>query len=108
AGARAPSPGAHAGTGRHVSEGPVAVVVIQRVAAVARDVEILEAVVVVVADGDAHAVEVLRHAGDPGPLGDVDKRAVAGLVIETVPELRVCLVRPFALGHRIVDAGAVR
>ena len=69
-------------------ERAVAVVVVERVAAVVGDVEVLEAVVVVVADRDAHAVAVLRHAGEAGLLRDVGEGAVGVLVVEAVPELR--------------------
>ena len=92
----------------HVGERAVAVVVIQRVAAVIRHVEIFEAVVVVVAHRDAHAVLVLRHAGESRLLRDIDERAVRSLVVQPVPECRVGLVRQLARGHRVVEPGAVR
>jgi hypothetical protein len=46
-----------------------------------RDVEIGEAVGVVVADSDAHAVAA---AGDAGFFGDVGERAVAIVAVERV------------------------
>ena len=80
---------------------------VERVAAVAGDVDIFEAVVVVVADRHAHAVVVLRHSGEAGLFRDIGERAVGVLVIEPVPELAVGLVGQFAIRHGIVDLGAV-
>ena len=58
-GARTPAAAAHARARGHVGESAISVVAVQRVAAESGEVQILEAVVVVVADRDAHAVEVL-------------------------------------------------
>ena len=75
-GAGAPLSRSHSGDFRHVDERAVPVVTIERVSAVVGDVDVCEAVVVVVADRDAHAVVVLRHAGETGLLRHVGKRAL--------------------------------
>ena len=54
-----------AGLFRDVGEGAVAVVAIEPVLAVVGDEEVVEAVVVVVADADAHGPSGLRRAGRP-------------------------------------------
>src|SRR5205085_2816030 len=71
AGAGAPAAAANARPLRHVRKGAVAVVAIQRVAAIARQVQVGVTVVVVVGGGDAHAVGGLIAAGQAGRLGDV-------------------------------------
>src|SRR5262249_36288572 len=81
--AGAPAVGGHAGARRDVGEGTVPVVVVQDVAAVLRDVEIVESVVVVVANCGAHAV---GGAGDVRLLGDVGEGAVPVVAIEAAPE----------------------
>ncbi len=84
-----------AGAHSDIGEGAVAVVVVQVIAAVARDVQVFEAVVVVVADSHAHAV---AHALQPGLLGHVLEGAVLALVVEPVPVFGRLLLRDCALG----------
>ena len=69
----------------HVGERAVAVVVIQDVVAVAGDEEVVEAVVVVVADGDRRCPARARQAG---LLGDVGEGAVAVVPVETIGRAR--------------------
>ena len=72
-----------------VGEGAVAVVVIENRPAVGGDEEVGKAVVVVVADGHAHAE---GPAGDAGLLGDVGERAVAIVLVERVADRLLGLV----------------
>ena len=106
-GAGAPLSRSHSGGFRHVRERAVPVVTVERVSAEVGDVDVCEAVVVVVADRDAHAVVVLRHAGEASLLRHVGKRAIGVLVIEAVPEARARLVRQFVRRHRVIDLRAV-
>src|SRR5882762_3417993 len=106
-GARAPPAGGDSGRFRDVGERAISVVVVQRVAAVVGHVDIFEAVVVIVAHGDAHSVVVLRHSGEARLFRDVGKRAVGVLVIEPVRELPVGLVGELAVRHGIVDLCAI-
>ena len=65
-----------------VGEGAVAVVVVEPVAAEGGYIQVFEAVVVEVTDGDAHAVADALQAGF---FGDVLEGAVFFLVVEAVP-----------------------
>ncbi len=80
---------AHAGLVRHVGKRAIAVVVIEDVLAVLRDVKIGEAIVIVVAPDAAQAIGVARHAG---LLRDVRERAVAVVVVERVAGRDAALV----------------
>src|SRR5260221_257785 len=93
---------------RYFGERPVSVVVVERVAAVAGHVNILEAVIVIIAYGYAHCVVVLRHSGESGLFRHIRECAVGVLVIEPVPEPAIRLIRQFAIRHGIVDLRAVR
>ena len=90
-----------------VGERAVAVVVVQRAAAVRGDEDVGVAVVVVVGDGAAHAE--LRAAGDAGLVGDVGERAVAVVLVERVLERRLRLVEVAgaAVDHEDVDPAVV-
>jgi len=80
-GAGAPSRSAHAGLGRHVGEGAVAVVVIENAVWILSDIQIGESVAVVVSHGHAHSVSIALDASFGG---DVSERAVAIISIERV------------------------
>src|SRR5258708_4527464 len=108
AGAGAPSAGSNSGLLRYIGEGSVSVVVVEGVAAVAGHVNILEAVIVIIAYGYAHCVVVLRHSGESGLFRHIRECAVGVLVIEPVPEPAIRLIRQFAIRHGIVDLRAVR
>ena len=107
-GAGAPASGGDAGAGGDVAERPVAIVAIQRIAAEVGHVEIGEAVVVVVGCGGAHAVGILRHARKPRFLGHIHERPISLLAEQPVPVLRVRLVGPPVVRHRIRELRAVR
>src|SRR5438874_11857799 len=81
--AGAPVVGRTADTGLrgHVFESSVPIVVEQMIAADAGYDQVLESVVVVVADRNAHAVET--HV-EPGPGGDVGEMSFALVVVEGV------------------------
>jgi hypothetical protein len=64
-----------------VGEGAVAIVVIEDILAVVGYVQILEAVVIVIADADALAPAAVREAGF---LGDIGKRAVVIVAVEMI------------------------
>ena len=68
--ARTPARIVHARLFGYVGEGSVSVVVVEHVVSKIRDVQILEAVIVVVANGDSHSVSDVSYAG---LLGDVNK-----------------------------------
>src|ERR1700674_4644680 len=61
----------------HVGKGAVTIVVIELIAAVSGHIQILEAIVVIIARGDSHTI---ARALETGPLGDIFKRAVLFLM----------------------------
>ena len=107
-GAGAPSAGPDPRAGGDVGERAVSLVAIEPVAAIAGDVEIREAVVVVVADRHAHPVDAVCGAAETGLLRHVDEGAVTLLPVQAVPEPRVRLVGPLPRRLRVVDPRAVR
>src|SRR6266403_2156979 len=70
----------------YVGEGTVSVVVIQNAAAVLRHIDIGESVAIIVANSHALAKSPCSHAGF---LGDVGKRSVAVVSIQSVSQWRV-------------------
>ena len=79
---------------RHVGERAVAVVVQQHRAAEAGAIEVHEAVVVVVAGRDAHAVGLDVDAAGGGDVGEVQRARAVGrhrevVAVEAVPERRL-------------------
>src|SRR5450432_767964 len=90
-GARAPTAGLNAGARRDIGERSVTVVVVQRVAPESGDVDVFETIVVEIAHGHSHAITILRHSGEARFFGDVGKRAVRILPVETVPEFPIGL-----------------
>ena len=81
--ARCPSRSGYSGLFGDVGEGAIAVVAIENAAAVLRDVEIGEAIGVVVADRDTHAV---ASTGHPGFFRHIGEGAVAVVVVEGIAE----------------------
>jgi hypothetical protein len=103
--ARRPAARADARLLRHVAERPAAVVAVERVAAVARHVQIRVAVVIEVPDRRA---AVVARALQPCLRGHVIESPVGVLLIEPVPERRVALVRLPRGSHPLVNARAIR
>jgi len=85
-GAGAESAGAYSGLFGYVFKLAVAQVVIERVAAVAGDVNILQAVVVVIGYGHAHAPAFVSQSRGAGDVGEVD------FVILKISILRVAIL----------------
>src|SRR5262249_23942931 len=106
-GAGTPSSAPDARLRGYIGKGSVAIIVIQGISAVAGYIDILEAVIVVVADRHSHAVEVLGHSAEPGFPGNIAESAIRILVVQTIPEFRIRFVRHLAVGHGIVNASAV-
>jgi hypothetical protein len=104
-GARGPFAAGDAGLGRGVGEAACALVAIELVGEDAGDVEVLVAVVVVVADRDSLAV---ARAGEARRLRHVLEAAVRLLAVEAVPVARPVLLRQGAGRHRVVDPRPVR
>ena len=77
---------------------------IENVSAVACDVKINEAVRVIICCGDAHRVALTFHSG---ACGHILKRSISLLMIETIPEFRVALIRVSTLRHRVIEPRAV-
>ncbi len=80
---------------RDIDERALAGVAKEAILADAGDEQVGEAVVVVIADGDAHAV---HFDVEPGGFGDVGERAVAIVVIEAERGALLLVARPI---HRI-------
>ena len=76
----APSSRANTSFGGDIGKGPISIVVIKGVATIAGYVNVLESVVVIVTDCNPHAVVILRHSGQAGPLGHVGEGAIRGLM----------------------------
>ena len=81
-----------------VGEGPVSIVVVQRVASHSRDEQVGKAVVVVVRDRRS---DIVAGAPEPGLLGDVRELPPAVVPQETVPVFRGVFAKR-------ADIGAVR
>ena len=77
---------------------------IKAIAAVRSDEKVLEAVIVIVADRDSHAVAL---ALQPRSFGYVLEGAVCLLVIQPIPVLRAGLLRNRSFRRRIVQGSAV-
>ena len=77
---------ADAGLLRYIGERAVAVVVVELVAAIGGDIKVLESVVIVVADGNAHAVAGSLQAGF---FRNVFECAIFLLMVEAIPVLRI-------------------
>ena len=107
-GAGAPSVSRDPCTGRDVGERAVSLVAIEPVAAIAGDVEIREAVVVVVADRRAHPIDAVGGAAETGFLCLVHEGAVALLPVQAVPESRLRFVGSLSRRLRIVNPRPVR
>src|SRR5713226_8642701 len=75
--------------GGDIREGSVAVVVIQDVLSVARDEEIGIAIIVVVADRDAHAVVASAGAGQACGFSHIRETAIFILAIKAIPVARI-------------------
>src|SRR5260370_20348278 len=68
-----------------IGKSAVTIVVIQDIFAVVGNVNVREAIVVIVADRNAHPVVAVASIGQASLLGDVGETAVLVLAIETVP-----------------------
>ena len=87
---------------------PSPVVVVEGVAVVVGDVEVGEAVVVVVADRRPHAVAVLRHPREARLLRDVGERAVGASGGRGGSRSEGPTCRAASRGHGILEPRAVR
>ena len=90
----------------HIFEFAVAQVVIERVAAVAGDVNILEAIVIVIGDGDAHAPAFAREAGGFRDVGELYVGGSGASVLMIERDQRVAAIA-VALHGRAVDGDDV-
>src|SRR5213593_4410189 len=70
---RMPLAARHSGLRRHVGEGTIAIVVIENILSIARDVQIRISVIVVIADRNAHTVVPVSGLRQASLLGDIDK-----------------------------------
>ena len=77
---------------------------VELVAAVRGDVKIFEAVIIVIADRDAHAVTNTLQAGF---FGHVFESAIGFLVVKAIPVTRAGLLRDSALGSRVLEGRAI-
>src|SRR5437899_1758639 len=91
-GAAAPSTAFDAGLRRHISECSVPVVVVKRVRAVTRDIEVEKAVVVVIAHRHARAeTAVARYARR---LSHINKSSFAGIAQQGIARRRLARAQP--------------
>ena len=80
-----PSRVGNTGFGSNVAEGAIAAVAIQHVSPVTGDVEVSEAVVIVVRSGYAHAVVSIARRRESGGEGYIGIAAVFVLTVEAIP-----------------------
>ncbi len=80
---------------------------IENILSVAGDVEIGEAVIVVIADGHSHSVVAVSGIGQPRFLSDVGEAAVFVLPIQPVPVTRVLAIEILRQTHGTGYASAV-
>ena len=92
---------------RHVRERAIAIVVIEDVVAVTRDVDIREAVIVVVAGGNPHAVVPVAGAVEARSLRHIREAAIRVLAIQTVPVGRLSARKSSRKFYRVVETPAV-
>ncbi len=93
--------------GGDIREGSIAVVVIQDVLSVARDEEIGIAIIVVVADRDAHAVVASARARQACGFRRVREAAIFILAIKAIPVARVGTIKFLWKQHRAGHAPAI-
>jgi hypothetical protein len=72
---------------------------VERIATVTRYIDILEAVVIVVAHRNPHIVVVLRHPSEASFFRDIGKCAIGVLMKEPIPVLAVGLVWQFVVSR---------
>ena len=77
---------------------------VEMVPAIAGDVKICIAVLIVIGDRDPHVIAVALQSC---VFGHVFKRAIGFLVIKPVPELRIAFVRHCVFRHRVPQQGAI-
>ena len=82
-GAGAPTRVVHPGLDRNIGESTVTVVVIENVLSKVCDVEVLEAVVIVVTDSDSHSV---AHVPNSGFFSNIHELELSGLAKEISEE----------------------
>src|SRR6202044_1868846 len=90
-----PTASAHSSLLRHVCKSAVPIVVVELVASVGSDIEVLVSIVVIICGGDTHAV---AGALQSRALGHVLKRSVLLLVVEAIPIRRSAFFRNGSLG----------
>ena len=86
------------------SASPNSVVVVELVSAISCHIKILEAVVIVITDGNPHAVSGSLKTG---LLRHVLKCSVRFLVVKSIPVFRTCLLWNRPLGSRIAQRSAI-
>ena len=80
---------------------------IKNVLPVARDVEIGEAVVVVIADGDSHAIVSVTGVRESRFLRDIGEAAVFVLPVQPIPKAWIFAIEAFRQPHGIADPSAI-
>src|ERR1700722_14502317 len=98
--ARGPSAAANARLVGDVSKSAVANVVVELVATVRGPIQIFEAVVIVVTDGDSHSVS---HTLKPGFFRHIFERSICFLMKKTVPIFWTGFLRNRSLECRVCD-----
>src|SRR5580658_7544758 len=89
AGRAAPASGRHAGLDGYIGESPIAIIVVERIFPVVGDVEVGIAVIVVIADGHAHAVVAVPCVRQAGFFRYIGEAAIRILAIEAIPVLGI-------------------
>src|SRR6267143_540894 len=94
-------------SGGDIGERSVAVVVIEDVLSVARDEEIGKAIIVVIADGDAHAVVTSAGVGQACSFSHIREAAIFILAIKAIPVTGVSTIKFFWKSHRAGHTPAI-
>src|ERR1700722_754806 len=93
--------------GRHVSEGPIAVVVVKKVSPEICDVDVGEPIVIVVSDSDSHAVVCVASVLQSGLHRDVGEGAVFVLTVEPIPVGGIVAIKVHRTEQRISNMTCV-
>src|SRR5260370_14837400 len=90
----------------HIFELAVAQIVVERVASVARDVDILEPIVVIVGNGNTHSPALAREAGRFGDVGELQVTILEAGILMEERNHRIATL-PKALDGRSIDGDDV-
>ncbi len=102
-----PAPARDSCFGSDISEGSVAVVVVEDIFSVAGHEKVWEAIIVIIADGDAHAVVTSAGVGQARGFRHVRETATFVLAVQPVPVARIGAIEFLGDLHGTGHAAAI-